>query len=450
MLSVLTRRSILPLLLLSSTGQGGVSVSAQQQRQRGDQSICDYYAAKQFGENNAATQLRLMQGIVAYAYAGGNSLPNGDKESTGIFNPGEYNGQEVYLRPWFDGTKATSNNNDQAVNIGWLDGGGTAPLVAFLNGSTPNAEIMKGTNQYKLFTHWYYVFGKVFSCSLIRTFLNQTFEPLNPAYVHKYMDLNQAHVGYFIQQLIIASKNFGFSDSDANTLSTAMNAKYNARCLPPTDNSLNSICLAKDCPVAAPSPNCNAYTNVKPRGVDTTASPSSPSSSSPSSSSSSSSPASGSPSSSSRLSVGVIAGIAIGGAIFLLLAVGMFLFFRRRNRPNTDAPPAPGPAIAHMHGAYPSGFPPPQYAYGRDQQESYHGRIPIDSYISYGASSPSPGWVEPKHHAAEELGTFNPNSPTRMTSPSPSRVGMAQLAEMESPEPPPGWNGPSEPPTSAT
>lgn len=103
MWSVFTRRSILPLLLLSSTGQQGVSVSAQQQ-QRGDQSICDYYAARRFGENNATTQLLLMQGIVAYAYAGGNSLPNGDKESTGIFNPGEYDGQEVYLRPWFDGT----------------------------------------------------------------------------------------------------------------------------------------------------------------------------------------------------------------------------------------------------------------------------------------------------------------------------------------------------------
>ncbi|KAG5912594.1 hypothetical protein E4U42_002125, partial [Claviceps africana] len=304
---------LLSLLVLSAA-----RASAQQ---RGDQSICDFYAAKNYGENNATTQLKLMQGIIAYAYAGGNSMPNGDKDSTGIFNMGQYRGQDVYLRPWFDGSKATSNNNDQAVNIQWLDGGGTTPLVAFLNGSTPTAEIQKGTN-HKLFTHWYYVFGKVYSCSQYKTFLEKSFEPLNPAYVHKYMDLNQTHVGYFIDQLLVASKYYGFSDSDVSALSTNMNAKYNLRCLPPIDNSVTSICLAKECPVAAPSPNCAVYNNVKQRGVDASAAAagdaptSTPTPSSPPSSS-------GGESSSSSLSAGAIAGIAIGGALVLLLAVGM-------------------------------------------------------------------------------------------------------------------------------
>ncbi|KAG6009648.1 hypothetical protein E4U21_001712 [Claviceps maximensis] len=448
--------SLPPLLLLLLLSAAPHIVSAQV---RGDQSICDFYAAKNYGENNATTQLKLMQGIVAYAYAGGNSMPNGDKDSTGIFNPGVYQGQDVYLRPWFDGSKATSNNNDQPVNIQWLDGGGTTPLVAFMNGSTPTAEIQKGTNQYKLFTHWYYVFGKVYSCSRYKTFVENSFEPLNPAYVHKYMDLNQTHVGYFIDQLLVASKYYGFSDSDIHALSNSMNSKYNFRCLPPVDNSVTSICLAKECPVAAPSPNCAVYNNVKQRGVDAAAAStgggsdatSLPSSSSSSSGSSGSSGSAGS-SSSSSLSAGAIAGIVIASVAVLLMAVGMFLFFCRRTRQKTEAAsastpaPAPGPGFiatpppAPMPTPSPAGFPPPQYGYAHNPHESYHSRQPTDSYISsYGPTSPSLGWVETKPRP-EELGTYGPVSPAGMTSPSPYRPEMTQLAEMESPEPPSGWN----------
>ncbi|KAG5951122.1 hypothetical protein E4U58_001312 [Claviceps cyperi] len=91
------------LLLLSpllSTAQAGAALPSE----RGDQSICDFYAAKNYGENNVTTQLKLMQGIVAYAYAGGRSLPDGDVDSSGIFNVGRFDGQDVDLRPWFDGS----------------------------------------------------------------------------------------------------------------------------------------------------------------------------------------------------------------------------------------------------------------------------------------------------------------------------------------------------------
>lgn len=57
-----------------------------------------------------------MQGIVAYAYAGGNTLPNPATNSTGIFNPGQFNGYNVYLRPWFDGSSmVTPPSIDQRV-----------------------------------------------------------------------------------------------------------------------------------------------------------------------------------------------------------------------------------------------------------------------------------------------------------------------------------------------
>lgn len=322
----------------------------------------------------------------------------------------------------------------------------------------------------KLFTHWYYVFGKVYSCSLYKTFLDKSFEPLNPAYVHKYMDLNQTHVGYFIDQLIVASKYYGFSDADSNTLMTAMNAKYNARCLPPIDNAVTSICLAKECPVAVPSPNCAVYNNVKPRGVDASAAATGGGPAPTSSSPSSPDPHSSS-SSSSSLSAGAIAGIAIGAAVVLLLAVGMALFFCRRSRKHTEtAPSAPGvgpgpgaeaeagagagavmgsPPPAPMPTPSPAGFPPPQYGYAHKPHESYHGRHPTDSYISYAPTSPSPGWVEVKPRP-EELSAYTPVSPSIGSSPSPYRPEMTQLAEMESPEPPSGWNSTAKPNTSTS
>jgi hypothetical protein len=75
-----------------------------------DQSICDYYAVQRYGESNTTTQLRLMQAIVAYAYAGGSILPYAVDNSTGIFNHGKFNGHDVYLRPWFDGSSIAAPN----------------------------------------------------------------------------------------------------------------------------------------------------------------------------------------------------------------------------------------------------------------------------------------------------------------------------------------------------
>jgi hypothetical protein len=75
-----------------------------------NESICDYYAAQRYGASNSTTQLRLMQGIVAYAYAGGNT-PN----STGIFNHGQFDGHDVYLRPWFDGSSMAAPSQTGTV-----------------------------------------------------------------------------------------------------------------------------------------------------------------------------------------------------------------------------------------------------------------------------------------------------------------------------------------------
>lgn len=166
------------------------------------------------------------------------------------------------------------------------------------------------------------------------------------------MNLNDTDVGYFINQLALASKYYGFSDEDAGTLENFMNARYNVRCAPSINGQLYSICLADECPLAAPSPDCNAYVNLQPNSAtNSTASPSSSSTSTTTSSTtlvgSSSSPSSSAAvSSGAALSGGAIAGIAIGGAAVLLLAFGMWLYHRRQ-KPKQTLVPVPVTASGH-------------------------------------------------------------------------------------------------------
>lgn len=70
----------------------------------GNESICDYYATQRYGENNSTTQLLLVQSIVTLAYAGSAGLANPPDNSSGIFNKARFEGLDVYLRSWFDGS----------------------------------------------------------------------------------------------------------------------------------------------------------------------------------------------------------------------------------------------------------------------------------------------------------------------------------------------------------
>ncbi len=80
------------------------------------QSICDYYAAKRYGENNSTTQLLLVQSIVALAYAGGAEISGALAGSNGIFNHGNFEERDVYLRPWFDGSSMTTRETLQQIS----------------------------------------------------------------------------------------------------------------------------------------------------------------------------------------------------------------------------------------------------------------------------------------------------------------------------------------------
>lgn len=136
-------RYAVAMLLLSILFYVGVTLA----QRPNNASICDYYTIQLYGANTTATQTRLMQHIVSLAFAGGASLPNASAELTGILNPGKFEGEDVNLLPWFNGSIDSTNLNNQPVGIDWLDGGGTEPLLAFLNGSTDTVEIDPGSNE---------------------------------------------------------------------------------------------------------------------------------------------------------------------------------------------------------------------------------------------------------------------------------------------------------------
>ena len=114
----------------------------------GNASMCNYYARQLLGANNSDTQFQFVQSVVTLAFAGG-EFPGSNVSSdlTGILNPGTFNNESIDLQPWFNGSIASTNLNDQPVGINWLDDGEIQPLYDFLRGMTPNVELKNSTNE---------------------------------------------------------------------------------------------------------------------------------------------------------------------------------------------------------------------------------------------------------------------------------------------------------------
>ncbi|MCJ1305350.1 hypothetical protein MMC08_008164, partial [Hypocenomyce scalaris] len=108
-------------------------------------STCDYYAETLYGANNSNTQFQLVQHIIALAFGGAFNLSNVSSNITGILNPGSFNGLNVDLQPWFNGSIDSTNLNNQPVGINWLDDGGLDPLYDYLSGKTPNVTFSSDT-----------------------------------------------------------------------------------------------------------------------------------------------------------------------------------------------------------------------------------------------------------------------------------------------------------------
>lgn len=81
----------------------------------------------------------------------------------------------------------------------------------------------------------------------------------------RYMGLDPNEVGYFISQVGLAAASFGVPDADVQTVAGLLSSVFNVRCAPAvalvrSDSEFQSICVAKECPLA-PNAVCNAYEN---------------------------------------------------------------------------------------------------------------------------------------------------------------------------------------------
>lgn len=84
---------------------------------------------------------------------------------------------------------------------------------------------------------------------------------------HKFMALDSAEVGYFVQQVGLAAASFGVANDDIQIVAKALNELFGYRCAPaatviPAQGAvLESICITDDCPIAANS-TCSSYSAV--------------------------------------------------------------------------------------------------------------------------------------------------------------------------------------------
>lgn len=87
--------------------------------------------------------------------------------------------------------------------------------------------------------------------------------------MNRFMDLSQAEVTYFIEQVAGSAMSFGVSADDLTPVGTALMTLFGYRCSPPTTvipaqgSQGQSICQAEDCPLA-PMGNCDGYTYMEP------------------------------------------------------------------------------------------------------------------------------------------------------------------------------------------
>lgn len=167
-------------------------------------SICDYYTEQKYGEASPIHQYHMIQGIVSLAFAGSSSLPaeNVSEKITGILNPGkeEETGTDINLEPWFNGSIPSSNLNNQAIGIDWLDDGGVQPLLDYLSNKTANVTLRPESNELydrillnivwtsmlttssRLMGHFFIAFSRVFGCSSPPPPLPSTKGPVSLAY----------------------------------------------------------------------------------------------------------------------------------------------------------------------------------------------------------------------------------------------------------------------------
>jgi hypothetical protein len=180
------------------------------------QSLCNKYTAALFGSNTEANQQLLLHKVVNTAVIG-NYTPGAMNAVPGILTPGTYNGEQVNLLQYFNGALESSNRGGNCgVAINFLDGGGAAPLmndkaanchdceqlyVSIASIRNLNVHADAADENSMLLTHLYKFFAALLGCSIFGNTV-KPYNGFNGMYeVHKFMALDAAEVGYFIQQV---------------------------------------------------------------------------------------------------------------------------------------------------------------------------------------------------------------------------------------------------------
>lgn len=116
------------------------------------------------------------------------------------------------------------------------------------------------------FTHVYSYFGTFLGCSHIGSSTLPAYKGKASMYeVHKFMDLNKAEMGFFVDQAVRGLLSIGFSQDDAQFVNNTLNTVFNKRCAPATPvvpasagPQLQAICIAADCPLSV-NDTCSKY-----------------------------------------------------------------------------------------------------------------------------------------------------------------------------------------------
>ncbi|KAI9650044.1 hypothetical protein NHQ30_000057 [Ciborinia camelliae] len=183
-----------------------------------DISICDYYTPRTtgfeytntpLGNNTSMDQKAFLRVLIKTALLGNipqNLAPTFGVHVPGIINPGFYNGIKVNLLPYFNGDLESTNRGGKPVSVNFLDDG-------------PNEQ---------------------------------------------FMDLSDAEVNYFIEQIALSAENIGVDTSDIMIIRYKLKQLFGHRCSPPTTvlpyegPQLQSICTDNTCPLA-PNSTCALY-----------------------------------------------------------------------------------------------------------------------------------------------------------------------------------------------
>jgi hypothetical protein len=119
-----------------------------------------------------------------------------------------------------------------------------------------------------LMTHLYEFFGALLGCHMIPAYAGET----SMYKVHKFMSLDAAEFGYFVQQVGLAALSFGADPNDLVPVATALATLFGQRCAPAVSvlgglvpAELQSICIDDACTLT-PNGTCDAYgAAIEPR-----------------------------------------------------------------------------------------------------------------------------------------------------------------------------------------